>query len=60
MKSIVERYGLSDEEFVYIGDDINDLDCLKFAKYKVTVPHAPEKVKAVEGIQITKNVAGNW
>ena len=59
LKSIVERYGLSDEEFVYIGDDINDLDCLKFAKYKVTVPHAPEKVKAVEGIQITKNVAGN-
>ena len=59
LKSLVERYGLSDEEFVYIGDDINDLDCLKFAKYKVTVPHAPEKVKAVEGIQITKNVAGN-
>ena len=24
LKSIVEHYGLSDEEFVYIGDDIND------------------------------------
>lgn len=59
LKSIVEHYGLSDEEFVYIGDDINDLDCLKFAKYKITVPHATEKVKAVEGIQITKNAAGN-
>lgn len=59
LKSIVERYALSDEEFVYIGDDVNDLECLKFAKYKITVPHAPEKLKAIEGIQITRNVAGN-
>lgn len=59
LKSIVERYALTDEEFVYIGDDVNDLECLKFAKYKVTVPHAPEKVKAIEGIQVTQNAAGN-
>lgn len=59
LKSIVERYALTDEEFVYIGDDVNDLECLKFAKYKVTVPHAPEKVKAIDGIQVTQNAAGN-
>lgn len=59
LKSIVERYALTDDEFVYIGDDVNDLECLKFAKYKVTVPHAPEKVKAIEGIQVTQNAAGN-
>lgn len=59
LKSIVERYGLTDEEFVYIGDDINDIDCLRYAKYKITVPHAPEKVKMVEGIQITQNAAGD-
>lgn len=59
LKSIVERYALTDEEFVYVGDDVNDLECLKFAKYKITVPHAPEKLKAIEGIQITRNVAGN-
>ena len=35
LKSIVEKYGLSDEEFVYIGDDVNDIDSLNFAKYKI-------------------------
>ena len=25
LKNIVEKYGLSKEEFVYIGDDINDI-----------------------------------
>ena len=59
LKSIVKRYGLKEDEFVYIGDDINDLESLKFAKYKVTVPHAVQKVKDVEGIQITTAQAGD-
>lgn len=59
LKNIVEKYNLSKEEFVYIGDDINDLECLDYAKYKITVPHAVAKIKAVEGIQVTENTAGN-
>ena len=59
LKSIIERYNLSQEDYVYIGDDVNDLECLNFAKYKITVPHAVNKIKAVEGIQITQNEAGN-
>lgn len=59
LKDIVERYKLSKEEFLYIGDDINDVECLEFAKYKITVPHSVQKVKDVEGIQITENQAGN-
>lgn len=59
LKDIIELYGLSNEEFVYIGDDINDIECLEFAKYKVTVPHSVEKVKSVAGIQITEAEAGN-
>ena len=59
LKNIVEKYNLSKEEFVYIGDDINDLECLDYAKYKITVPHAVPKIKAVEGIQVTENTAGN-
>ena len=59
LKDIIERYNLSQEEYVYIGDDVNDLECLNYAKYKVTVPHAVEKVKSAEGIQITSNQAGN-
>ena len=59
LKNIVEKYNLSKEEFVYIGDDINDLECLDYAKYKITVPHAVTKIKDVEGIQVTENTAGN-
>ena len=59
LKDIVERYKLSKEEFLYIGDDINDVECLEFAKYKITVPHSVQKVKEVEDIQITENQAGD-
>lgn len=58
LKSIIKKYNLSEEEFVYIGDDVNDLECLEFAKYKITVPHAVSKVKEIQGIQITQNKAG--
>lgn len=59
LKNIVKKYNLSKEEFLYIGDDINDIECLNFAKYKITVPHSVQKVKDVEGIQVTENEAGN-
>ena len=55
LKSIIERYNLSQDEYVYIGDDVNDLECLNYAKYKITVPHAVEKVKKVKDIQVTPN-----
>lgn len=59
LKSIIEKYGLTQSEYVYIGDDVNDLECLSYAKYKVTVPHAPEQLKKLKGIQITKNDGGS-
>ena len=59
LRGIIDKYNLSEDEFVYIGDDINDVECLNFAKHKITVPHAVEKVKSVAGIHVTQNVAGN-
>lgn len=59
MKSILEKYNLSQEEYLYIGDDINDSECLEYAKYKVTVPNAAEKVKKIKKIQITCNKGGD-
>ena len=41
------------------SDDINDLECLNYAKYKITVPNSTEKIKAVGEIQITENFGGN-
>lgn len=58
LKSILEKYKLSQEEYVYLGDDINDLECLNWAKYKITVPHAVTKVKQVPNIQITEHESG--
>lgn len=59
LKDIIKRHDVSAEDFLYIGDDINDVECLEYAKYKITVPHAVSKVKNIKGIQITENEAGN-
>ncbi len=53
LKSIIEKYNLKKDEFLYIGDDINDYDSLVFVKYAVTVPNAVQKIKDIDGIQIT-------
>jgi YrbI family 3-deoxy-D-manno-octulosonate 8-phosphate phosphatase len=58
LKSIVTKYNLTQEEFLYIGDDINDMECLKYSKYKITVPHAVDKLKRIENIQITERESG--
>ena len=58
LKSIVEKYELSSDEFLYIGDDVNDLEALDFAKYAITVPNAVEKVKNIQNILIPENVGG--
>ncbi len=56
--SIIEKYSLTQEEYLYIGDDINDLDCLTHSKYKITVPGAVNRVKMVDGIQMTNAKSG--
>lgn len=59
IKSIVKRNNLKPDEFLYIGDDINDIECLNFAYTKITVPNSTPSVKKVEGIQITNECGGN-
>ena len=58
IKSIVEKYGLSEDEYLYIGDDVNDYDSLCFTKYRITVPEAVKKIKDIDGIQITETHCG--
>lgn len=59
LKNVVEKYGLKQGEFLYMGDDINDVDCLNFSDVKITVPNAAKAVKKVEGIQITSESGGS-
>ena len=58
LTSIVDKYGLKEDEYIYIGDDVNDYDSLLHTKYAVTVPDAVNKVKNIEGIQITESHSG--
>ena len=59
LNDIVKRYGLKDDEYLYIGDDVNDLDSLIQTKYAITVPNAVKKVRCVQGIQLTQNRGGD-
>jgi YrbI family 3-deoxy-D-manno-octulosonate 8-phosphate phosphatase len=58
IKHIMEKYQLSLDEIVYIGDDVNDYDSLCYVKHKITVPDAVQKIKNIEGIQITSARGG--
>lgn len=59
LKDIIERYNLKEDEYLYMGDDINDRDCLEFAKIKITVPNAVDRIKKIKKIQITKSCGGD-
>lgn len=59
LDNIIEKYKLTNEEFLYMGDDVNDYDSLISAKYAITVPHAVDKIKNISHIQITQNSGGN-
>ena len=59
LNQIIEKYSLSEEEYLYIGDDVNDFDSLKKTKYAITVPNAIKKVKEIPNIQITQNYGGD-
>ncbi len=59
LTNIIEKYNLSEDEYIYIGDDVNDYDSLIKAKYALTVPDAVDKIKTIEHIQITAKRGGN-
>lgn len=59
LKSIIDKYNLKSDEYLYIGDDINDIEVLEFAQYKITVPDAVKRVKDIPNIQQTTQRGGD-
>ena len=59
LKSIINKYSLGNDEYIYVGDDVNDYECLVYSKHKATVPDAIEKVLNIKDIQITSKTCGN-
>ena len=58
LETIIQKYNLSDDEFVYAGDDVNDLESLKRAKWAITVPTAVRKIREIPNIQVTESPSG--
>lgn len=59
LKDILKRNELALDEVIYIGDDVNDKECLEYVKTKITVPNANKKIKMIENIQITEAFGGD-
>ena len=59
INNIIEKYGLKNDEYLYIGDDVNDYDSLLQADFAITVPNAVEKIKNIPNIQITERTGGD-
>ena len=59
LEKIIDKYELTEEEFIYIGDDVNDYDSLLQADFAITVPNAVEKIKSIPNIQITERTGGD-
>ena len=47
LKEIARRYGLEKDEIAYIGDDLNDWDCLEYCGLTGCPQDAEEAVKAI-------------
>lgn len=59
LNEIKAKYGFNDNEIVYIGDDVNDIECLNSVAFSVTVPEANYKVREIPQVQITREHAGD-
>ena len=59
LESLKDKYSLSDDEILYMGDDVNDIESLNSLKYSITVPQANYKVKQISHIQITQACGGD-
>ena len=44
--NLAQKYGLNRDQVSYVGDDINDLDCINYAGFSACPSDASEAVKA--------------
>ena len=59
LKSLLEKYNIQKENALYIGDDINDIECLKYAGVCATVKNAHKDVKELKDIFMTEKSGGD-
>jgi N-acylneuraminate cytidylyltransferase len=54
LKTLLEREKISPEDVAYIGDDVNDIEALKYVGFPVTVADGHEEVKKIVSIQLSR------
>lgn len=57
--NLCQKYNITPDEIAFIGDDTNDLESLKYVKYKACPKDANYLVKKIKGIKIMKNKGGH-
>ena len=55
LKNVAEKYNVSPDEIAYIGDDINDLDCIEYCGVTACPADAVEEVKRIATYVCKKN-----
>lgn len=47
LQNLMDEYGYAKEEVMYVGDDLNDLECMQMAGYSCCPADAHEEVKKI-------------
>jgi len=58
LKKLLEKESVKPKETVFVGDDINDLECLKFVGLSITVADGHPACKKVAAY-VTKRKGGD-
>ena len=58
LKEVAEKYAATPDEIAYIGDDINDLDCIEYCGFTACPADAAKKLKDRSNF-ISKHNGGN-
>ena len=60
LDDILKKYNLSEDEVLYIGDDINDIPAMNLVKYRIAPKNVnPIVIKKVDNLQITNAFGGD-
>lgn len=58
LKSLLEKYNLDSSQIAYIGDDVNDIECMEFCGFSACLADALEEVKPKVDY-VCKNIGGH-
>lgn len=60
LNEIMQKYGLKENEVLYIGDDINDISAMELVKYRIAPKNVnPILTVKVQNLQITDSFGGD-